>query len=198
MGVYAGHLDNEIIFALANEHAIYEVDFSNHLKPNTIAKYSLMQDSRVHSVWVNEEYVIAQVSANVTTAKEGETQWYNSSIVFNRNSRTYLHAYDILEHSAENVIVDLERDRNLVLVIDPAYMRLYQLNTPMMSVYPTDQSLLGKEFSFYIKGNSVNTYTNHSLFCSFDFKFKVVDVEDMKIFPTGLELPEAYYANFPG
>lgn len=54
MGIYSGTLDSEIIFALANEHAIYEVDFSNHLQPKTIAKYNLMQQSRVHTVMVNE------------------------------------------------------------------------------------------------------------------------------------------------
>lgn len=99
-----------------------------------------MQGSRFHGLWVNEEYVIAQVSANVTTGVENQTAWYNSSIVFNRGTRTYLHAYDILEHSAENVVVDMEQETNLVMVIDPTYMRLYHLDTPMMSVYPTKQS----------------------------------------------------------
>ena len=107
MGVYSGHLDQEIIFVLANDHAIYEIDFSNHLQPKTIAKYAIMHLSRVHSLWVNEEYVVAQISANVTTGVEGVTEWYNSTIVFNRDSRTYLHAYDILEHTAENVIIDM-------------------------------------------------------------------------------------------
>ena len=75
---------------------------------------------------------------------------------------------------------------------------MYQLNTPMLTVYPTQQSLVGKEFSFYIAGNSINTYTNHSLACSFNLKFRVVDIESMGIYPTGLKLPETYYANFPG
>lgn len=198
MGIYTGVLDNEIILALANEHAIYEVDFSNHLQPKTIAKYSIMQGSRVHSVWVNEEYVVAQLSANVTTSVQGQIAWYNSTIVFNRNSRTYLNAYDILEHASENVIIDMERATSMVLVIDPTYTRVYKLNTPIMTVYPTSQSLLNREFSFYVKGNSINTYTNHSLACTFSFKFTVVDIESMKMWPTGLKLPESYYANFPG
>lgn len=54
-----------------------------------------MSKSIVYQVWVNEEYVIAQVSANVTNSQNGTT-WYNSSIVFSRGTRTYLNAYEIL------------------------------------------------------------------------------------------------------
>lgn len=42
MGMYTGNLDHEILFVLANHHAIYEIDFSNQLQPKVIAKYSLM------------------------------------------------------------------------------------------------------------------------------------------------------------
>lgn len=92
MGVYSGNLDNEVLFALANHHSIYEVDFTNQLRPQIITKYSIMSNSTIHSVWVNEEYVFAQISANVTSSTNGTT-WYNSSIVFSRNTRTYLNAY---------------------------------------------------------------------------------------------------------
>lgn len=92
MGVYSGNLDNEVLFALANHHSIYEVDFTNQLRPQIITKYSIMSNSTIHSVWINEEYVFAQISANVTNSTNGTT-WYNSSIVFSRNTRTYLNAY---------------------------------------------------------------------------------------------------------
>ena len=91
-GVYSSNLDNEVLFALATDHAVYEVDFSNQLRPQIITKYSLMNNASVYQVWVNEEYVIVQVSANMTNATNGTT-WYNSSIVFSRGTRTYLNAY---------------------------------------------------------------------------------------------------------
>lgn len=54
LGVYSSNLDNEILFALATNHAIYEVDFSNQLRPQIITKYSIMSNSTIQSVWVNE------------------------------------------------------------------------------------------------------------------------------------------------
>lgn len=54
LGVYSSNLDNEILFALATNHAIYEVDFSNQLRPQIITKYSIMSNSIIQSVWVNE------------------------------------------------------------------------------------------------------------------------------------------------
>lgn len=54
LGVYSSNLDNEILFALATNHAIYEVDFSNQLRPQIIAKYSIMSNSLIQSIWVNE------------------------------------------------------------------------------------------------------------------------------------------------
>lgn len=42
MGVYANNLDNEVLLALANHHGIYEIDWTNQLRPIIIAKYSIM------------------------------------------------------------------------------------------------------------------------------------------------------------
>ncbi len=54
MGVYSGNLDNQVLFALATDHAIYEIDFTNQLRPQIITKYTLMSNSTVQQVWVNE------------------------------------------------------------------------------------------------------------------------------------------------
>ena len=53
LGVYTNNLDNEVLLALANDHGIYEVDWSNQIRPIIMAKYSLMEGSRVSSLWVN-------------------------------------------------------------------------------------------------------------------------------------------------
>jgi hypothetical protein len=56
-----------------------------------------MNNATIHSLWVNEDYVIAQFSANVTTSAN-QTMLYNPSIVLNRGCRTYLNAFEIFEH----------------------------------------------------------------------------------------------------
>ena len=42
MGIYSNNLADEVLLALANEHGIYEVDWTNQYRPTIIAKYSLM------------------------------------------------------------------------------------------------------------------------------------------------------------
>ena len=102
-----------------------------------------MVNSTVSQVFVTEDYVYVQVSANVTNATNG-SDWYNSSIVFSRGTRSYMNAYEILEHNTTNVIVDVERSTNLVVVIEETYMRLYRINMPILSVRPTNNNTLGK------------------------------------------------------
>ena len=51
--VYSNNLDDAYLLALANSHAIYEVDWTNTINPKLIAKYSLLQDSTVHNLWIN-------------------------------------------------------------------------------------------------------------------------------------------------
>jgi hypothetical protein len=92
IGIYSSNLDNNVLFALANHHSIYEVDFTDQIRPQIIRKYSIMSNASIHSLWVNEDYVIAQFSANVTTSTN-RTVAYNPSIVFTRGSRTYLNAF---------------------------------------------------------------------------------------------------------
>jgi len=36
------------------------------------------------------------------------------------------------------------------------------------------------------------------LICTFDWKFTVVDIDSKSLWPTGLTIPNTYYANFPG
>lgn len=95
MGVYSGNLDDHTLFALATDHAVYEVDFTNQLQPQIITKYTLMANSSVSQVFVNEDYVFVQLSANVTTSTNG-TAWYNSTMIFSRGTRSYMNAYEIL------------------------------------------------------------------------------------------------------
>lgn len=49
-----------------------------------------------------------------------------------------------------------------------------------------------------MKAQSTNEYTNASLICTFTFKYLVVANDSLALWPTGLKLPDTYYANYPG
>jgi len=49
-----------------------------------------------------------------------------------------------------------------------------------------------------VKAYSINEYTNEQTSCSFTFVFMVVPDDSLALWPTGLKLPEVYYANYPG
>ena len=68
LGVYSSNLDNNILLALATTHSIIEVDWSSTISPEIIAKYSLMDSTHLNSLWLDEEYIIAEIWANITHA----------------------------------------------------------------------------------------------------------------------------------
>jgi hypothetical protein len=53
MGVYSNNLDNEFLLVLAHNHSIIEVDWSNQIKPQIVAKYSVPDNSWIVDMWVN-------------------------------------------------------------------------------------------------------------------------------------------------
>jgi hypothetical protein len=55
-----------VIIALTNGHNVYEIDWHNILDPVLITKYTLIEDSRVKQLIINDKYVVVQSSAKVT------------------------------------------------------------------------------------------------------------------------------------
>jgi len=49
-----------------------------------------------------------------------------------------------------------------------------------------------------VKADSVNEYTGDKISCSYSFVFLVVPADSLALWPTGLNLPDTYYANYPG
>lgn len=66
--VYSDDLENEVLIALANNHAIYEIDWSNIRDPVMVNKYSLMEHSNVKQLIINDLFVVVQSSANTTNS----------------------------------------------------------------------------------------------------------------------------------
>lgn len=118
LGVFANNLDNEVILALATSHSIVEVDWSNTIAPKIIAKYSIMDSSIITSLWVNEQYVIVEASANITHEHNGTDEFYNATLVFVRGTRTYMNAHIMLPHRSARTAVDLDFDKSLMMTID--------------------------------------------------------------------------------
>jgi hypothetical protein len=149
LAVYANNLDNEVLLAMANDHGIYEVDWTNQIKPVLMAKYSLMEGSRVSSLWVNEEYIACQLKANVTNSTN-QTEEYHSTIVFDRGTRTYTNAYATIHHSSNRAIIDMNLEHNMLLSIDEDSIDTYFVDEPMVTLYPSDPKSLNTEFKFRI------------------------------------------------
>ena len=85
------------------------------------------------------------------------------------------------------------------MTIDTDGLTLYHLASPLLVVSPVNQDLLNKEFSFIVKAESINEYNpSQSVVCTFNFKYLVVPIDALTIWPTGRTLPKDYYANYPG
>lgn len=152
----------------------------------------------MHDLWVNEGYVVAQITANLTDAKTNQTSAYQSTYVFTRGSRTYLNAYLAIPHPSFHAFVDLHRENSQMLIIDTEGYGLHQISTPRLSIIPQNPELKNKEFNFVVRAVSTNEYTKESLPCTFTFRYVVVDNDALAIWTTGRKLPDTYYANYPG
>jgi hypothetical protein len=117
LGIYTNFLDTSFLLILAHDHALIEVDWSNQIKPQIVTKYSIPDGSWIHDIWVNEQYVIAQLTANLTNEK-GVSSSTQSTYVFSRGSRTYLNAYAAIPHPNFHAFVDFQRDTGQMLTID--------------------------------------------------------------------------------
>lgn len=198
MGVYSSNLDNEFLLVLAHNHTIMEIDWTNQIRPEIVTKYSIPDNSWIHDLWVNERYVVVQIAANLTNDKQQEVE-YQSTYVFTRGSRTYTNAYVAIPHVNFHAFVDMHRDNNQLLTIDSEQLAVYQLSSPILTIMPTSPDLKGKNFSFVVKATSANEYNTFTpLVCTFTFRYVVVDVDLLSIWPTGVQMPQHFYANYPG
>jgi len=66
--VYSDDLEEEVIVALANSHAIYEIEWSDMNQPVTTNKYSLMEHSHIKQLFINNDFVIVQSTGNATNS----------------------------------------------------------------------------------------------------------------------------------
>ena len=76
--------------------------------------------------------------ANVT-AGDNTTYEDHSSFIFDRGTRTYTNAYATIQHTSRRAIVDLNIKNNLLLSMDENGIDTYQIDEPMIFIYPTNK-----------------------------------------------------------
>lgn len=101
--VYSDDLENQVLIALANAHAVYEIDWSNIRDPVMINKYSLMEHSHVKQLIINDQFVIVQSAANATNDTKPNGFEVDYTWIFSRGARTYTSAYAVINHNSSRV-----------------------------------------------------------------------------------------------
>lgn len=131
--VYSDDLEDEVILALANQHAVYEIDWSNVNDPVMLNKYSLMEHSHIREVHVNDLFIIVQSAANATNDTNPNFE-VDYTWIFSKGARTYSHAYAIINHNSSNVDLEFNRGNDKLLAADESGLYLYQISEPILTL----------------------------------------------------------------
>jgi hypothetical protein len=115
--VYSDDLDEQVLIALANQHAVYEINMDRPSTPLLVAKYSLMQHSQVHNIIIDEKYLVVQASANASNG-DNTTTLLNYTWIFTKGSRTYLNAFKVINHNSTDVLIDMNRYLEEIIIFD--------------------------------------------------------------------------------
>jgi hypothetical protein len=67
-----------------------------------IQKYSLMENSTVKQLIINNQFVVVQSSANATNSTNPNFE-IDYTWVFSRGSRTYSNAFAVINHNSSKV-----------------------------------------------------------------------------------------------
>lgn len=100
-GLFSPNLDNHLELAIANDHSVHEIDWTYIDEPRLLNKYSLMPDSKISQIFINERFVFIQSSSidNDFT--------YNYTWILNRGDRTFSRAFKVIKHNTSNTMIDL-------------------------------------------------------------------------------------------
>ncbi len=76
-------------------------------RPIVLNKYSLISDSTIKDIKINDQYVIVQSRALALNQTNKEIT-VDYTWVFTKGSRTYMNAYQIINHNSSNVEIDFD------------------------------------------------------------------------------------------
>lgn len=92
--LYSDDLDAQLLIALSNDHAIYEIKLDSISEPYLVHKYTIPSHSRVHQISIDSQFLIVQASANVSSGDKYIIS--NYTYIFTKGSRTYMNAYKVI------------------------------------------------------------------------------------------------------
>ena len=120
----------------------------------------------VRDIKVNDKYVIVQAKANVTnnnnTSYEVDYTW-----IFTKGSRTYMNAYQVIQHNSSKVDIDLDPSLNHLYSADEGGLALFKIDEARLSLHYINQSFIGKTEEVIVTAISSDpTNKNKTVNCS--------------------------------
>jgi hypothetical protein len=112
LAVFSPNLDNHIEIAISNGHSIHEVDWTDLESPRLLNKYSLLPDSSVSQIFLNERFIFVRSSSSDSTSAIYDYTW-----TFTRGDRTFSRAFAVMKHESSNTMVDLNSELTYLMVI---------------------------------------------------------------------------------
>ena len=162
--VYSDDYQDECIIALANKHTVYEIDWHKISQPKLLYKYSLMENSKVRQVMLNDDYIFVQSSAEVETKDLGSVH-YDYTWVFSKGSRTYLNAYHVIDHPTSNVDIDFDRENSHLYIADSDGLRLREIEKSKLVLQFLHSDWVGREEEIVIFAESHDPHSNETFKC---------------------------------
>lgn len=122
--VYSNNLDDTFELALANSYSVYEIDWSELDAPKLLNKYSLMPNSKVNQIFLNNRFLVVNSVTNFN-----ETSLYNYTWIFTRGSRTYSNAFLTISHNTSEAFVDFNEGLSHLIVMDSYQFTNYKIDS---------------------------------------------------------------------
>lgn len=163
-----------------------------------INKYTIPSDSEVRDIKVNGQYIIAQCKANVTnnneTSYEVDYTW-----IFTKGSRTYMNAYQVIQHNSSKVDIDFDPEENHIYSADESGLALFKIDEARLKLQFANQSMVGKSQEIVVTATSTDPANPKKVVsCTEKMTVFFTNKEDTKIYDTGLEMNKLFSANYPG
>jgi hypothetical protein len=126
--VFSPNLDNRIELALANDHSVHEIDWTAVDEPRLVNKYSLMPDSIVIQIFLNERFLFVRSTATDSSIT------YSYTWVFTRGDRAFTKAFLTMSHGLSNTLIDVNEALSYILVINDQAISNYYIDDPSFSL----------------------------------------------------------------
>jgi hypothetical protein len=109
-----------------------------------VNKYSIPSDSQVRDIKINDKYVVVQAKANVTNSNNSNYE-VDYTWIFTKGSRTYMNAYQVIQHNSSKVDIDLDPSLNHIYSADEGGLALFKIDEARLNLHYINQSLIGKQ-----------------------------------------------------